>query len=336
MIQSDQIEVFGQTPSGEQVHRITLTGSELTAKVLTFGATIQDLRFAGFDHPLVLGSETLEPYWGNMRYVGALVGRYANRIAKGCFAIDGKDYQVSQNFLGKHCLHGGEQGSDQMVWAIESLAPDRVILSLVMPDGHMGFPGELRVQAEISLSDDNALQFAISATTTKATPCCFAHHGYFNLDGGQDITTHKLRVFAESYLPVDDDLIPTGGPSLLKGSPFDFRKPEAIGCRGLDHNFCLASEQRDKTKAAKLSSEVSGLSMSIETTEPGLQVYDGAYFPDKGLRGLDGRTYGPRAGLALETQTWPDAPNRPGFPKWLLRPGDSHSQNTSYKFTRIT
>lgn len=336
MMQADQIEVFGQTPGGKTVHRITLTGGDLTAKVLTFGATVQDLRFDGVDHPLVLGAKTLAPYWGDMRYVGALVGRYANRIANGRFVIDGKDYQVSQNFLGKHCLHGGAQGSDQMVWTIESIEPDRVILSLVMPDGHMGFPGELRVQAEISLSDENALEFKIAATTTKATPCCFAHHGYFNLDGGQDITTHKLQVFAESYLPVDDDLIPTGGPHSLKGSPFDVLKPASIGCRGLDRNFCLAPEQRDTTKAAKLSSEVSGLSMSIETTEPGLQIYEGAYFPNKGLRGLDGRTYGPRAGLALETQTWPDAPNRPGFPEWLLRPGDSYSQNTSYKFTRIT
>ena len=223
-----------------------------------------------------------------------------------------------------------------MVWTIESLMLNQVVLSLVMPDGHMGFPGELRVQAGISLSDENALQFTISATTTKETPCCFAHHGYFNLDGGQDITTHKLQVFADSYLPVDDDLIPSGGPSALQGSPFDFRKPDAIGCRGLDHNFCLASEHRDMTKAAKLSSEVSGLSMSIETTEAGLQVYDGAYFPVEGLCGLDGLVYGPRAGLALETQTWPDAPNRPEFPKWLLRPGERYSQNTNYKFSRIT
>lgn len=335
MMKSDQVEVFGQTPSEELVHRISLTGGDLTAKVLTFGATVQDLRFAGLDHPLVLGSEILEPYWGDMRYVGALVGRYANRIANGRFAIDGKDYQVSQNFLGKHCLHGGEQGSDQMVWTIETLMPNRVMLSLVMPDGHMGFPGELRVKAEISLSDDNALQFAIFATTTKATPCCFAHHGYFNLDGGQDITSHKLQVFADSYLPVDDDLIPTGGPSALQGSPFDFRKPDAVGCRGLDHNFCLASEHRDMTKAAKLSSDVSGLSMSIETTEAGLQVYDGAYFPVEGLCGLAGRVYGPRAGLASETQTWPDAPNRPGFPEWLLRPGKRYLQTTNYQFTRI-
>ncbi len=332
MIQSDQIEVFGQTPSGEPVHRITLRGGDLTAKVLTFGATVQDLRLEGYDHPLVLGAETLEPYWGDMRYAGALVGRYANRISNGRFSIDGTDYQVSQNFLGKHCLHGGERGSDQMIWSIERLEASCATLSLVIPDGHMGFPGEMQVRAEISLCEDNALQFEISATTTKTTPCCFTHHGYFNLDGSDDITSHKLQVFAGTYLLVDDELIPTGEQQEMNGSCFDFRASEVIGRRGLDHNFCLAGAQRVITPAARLSSDISGLSLTVQTTEAGLQIYDGAHFPKKGLLGLEGRIYGPRAGIAMEAQTWPDAPNGVGFPCAVLRPGHLYSQQTRYQF----
>jgi len=336
VIRSDPIAVFGQTPSGDTVHRIALAGGGLSATVLTYGAIVQDLRLDGFDHPLVLGSDTLEPYFGGMQYAGAIVGRYANRIENGHFDIDGIPHRVSQNFLGKHCLHGGEVGCDQMVWAIDALSPDQVTLSLVLPDGHMGFPGELRITAKITLTADNAISFELVATTTAATPCCFAHHGYFNLDGSADITAHHLKIFADAFLPVDDECIPTGERRPLTGSAFDFRQPGAIGQRGLDHNFCLADGPRAVSPAAVLTAPANGLRLTVETTQPGLQVYDAAAFPKGGLPGLDGRRYGANAGAALETQAWPDAPNRPDFPNAILYPGEEYRHLTRYRFDRLT
>ncbi|SIT05338.1 aldose 1-epimerase [Roseivivax lentus] len=197
---SQDLETFGQTPDNQAIHRVTLRGGGLQAKVLTYGATIQDLRLEGFAHSLVLGAPSIEPYFDPMKYFGAIVGRFANRIGHGRFLLDGHEYNVARNWLGRHALHGGEVGAGERIWSIEKLNENSVMMSLELADGEMGFPGHLTVHAEITLTKDCSLSFDIRATTTAATPCSFAHHGYFNLDGGPDITRHELRIDAETYL----------------------------------------------------------------------------------------------------------------------------------------
>lgn len=325
-------EPFGTMPDGTAVERLTITGGGLTARVLTYGATVQDLRLEGVDHPLVLGAPTLAPYLGPMQYFGALVGRFANRIAGGRFTLDGQDHQVPPNWLGRHALHGGPVGAGQKVWRVAVATDDSLRLELILPDGDMGFAGTLRVSATISLPGEAALAFDIQAETDAPTPCSFAHHGFFNLDGGATIAAHELQIAANAYLPVDPDLIPTGKIAAVAGTRFDFRAPREIGTAGIDHNFCLSDGQRPIQTVATLRAPTNGLALTIETTEPGLQVYDGAYMPTEGLPGLDGRRYGPFAGVALETQGWPDAPNRAGFPNTILRPGETYRHRVRYVF----
>jgi aldose 1-epimerase len=326
------LAVFGTTPAGDTVHRISLRKGPLRAEVLTLGGIVQDLRLDGVPFPLVLGAESVEPYFGALRYCGGIVGRFANRISGGRFTVDGQSFDLSRNFLGKHTLHGGAQGSDVMLWSVAEQSDSHVRLELTLPEGHMGFPGTLAVTVTITLTDECALAFDITATTTSPTPCALAHHGYFNLDGGDDITGHRLQVLAERYTPVDDELIPDGPVRAVAETRFDFRQPQMIGWDGIDHNFCLSDTRRPLTPVARLWAAHSGLSMQVETTEPGLQVYDGGYLYVPDPVGLGGRRYGPNAGLALEAQAWPDAPNRPDFPDAILRPGQTYHQTTHYRF----
>lgn len=311
-----------------KVRRITLRGGGLTAQVLTLGAIVQDLRLEGVTHPLVLGSPDPADYLGRARYFGAMIGRFANRIGGARFDLDGATCRTDPNFLGRHTLHGGADGADAQIWQVEALAGDSVTLTLTLPDGHMGFPGEIRMRAEILLSD-GALNFTLSAESDAPTPCNLTHHGFFDLDGQGDIRGHRLRIAADHYLPVDSDLIPTGQIAPVAGTAFDFRAARVIGTAGYDHNFCLSDGPRPLRPVAWLTGE-SGLSMRVETTACGLQFYDGAYMRD--VPGLEGRRYGPHAGLALETQHWPDAPNRPGFPDAILRPGREYRETTRYVF----
>lgn len=324
-----RIEAFGALPDGRGVERITLMGGGLTARVLTYGATLQDLRLEGVDHPLVLGAPDLAGYLGPMLYFGAIVGRYANRIAGGRFRADGQEWQAERNEDGRNTLHGGSAGSGQMLWRIAAFSEASVTLTLDLPDGHMGFPGAMQVQAVIALPGDGALSFDISATTDRPTPCNFAHHGYYNLDGSDDVLGHRLQIAAEHYLPVDDHLIPTGEEALVKGTRFDFRDPHEIAPGRYDHNFCLWRSRTELRPVALLTGQ-SGVTMEIDTTEPGLQLYDGGHID--GFPGLGGRRYGRHAGVALEAQNWPDAPNHPRFPDWLLKPGQTYRARTVYRF----
>lgn len=328
---SGAIEEFGRMPDGRRVERVTLRGAGLSAQVLTHGARVQDLRLEGVAHPLVLGSDRLDPYLGEMLNFGSIVGRFANRIGGAGFAIDGQPHHLDRNFRGRHTLHGGSDGTAAHLWRIEDLAEASVRLACALDDGHMGFPGNLRVTAEIALRDPCALQIDIAATADAATPCSFAHHGYFALDGGGgDVTRDQLWIAAEHYLPVDADLIPDGPPRAVAGTPFDFRTPREIGTHGYDHNFCLSATAVPLRPVARLESVATGLTLTVETDQPGLQVYDAAHLA--GLEGLGGRRYGPKSGLALETQNWPDAPNRPDFPPCLLRPGEIYRHRVRYAF----
>lgn len=332
-----EIESFGATADGRQVDRIVLQGGGLTAFVLTHGARLQDLRLDGVPYPLVLGAPDLAPYLSHMRSFGAMVGRFANRIGDARFEIDGAAYHTDRNYLAKHTLHGGSGGAGTAVWDIGDVDADRVTLTLRLPDGHMGFPGELSVKVAYALPDDGALHIEISATADAATVCNFAHHSYFNLDGKPHVAAHELEVDAETYLPVDAELIPTGEIAPVAGTRFDFRARRPIGAQDYDCNFCLSRGPRPIRRAARLSGPRSGLTLTVETDAPGLQVYNAAHLPEDrqaGIDGLEGRRYGKYAGLALETQTWPDAPNHPGFPSAVLRPGETYRHTVRYAFGR--
>lgn len=315
-------------PDGRGVESVTLRSAALTARVLTLGAIVQDLRLAGHPHPLVLGCPDPADYLGRARYFGAIVGRLANRIGGAQFTLDGRTHRTDPNFRGRHTLHGGSDGTDLRLWTIRAQAEDQVTLSLDLPEGDMGFPGALRATARIALADA-VLRFDLRATADAATPCCLTHHGFFDLDGRGDVRGHRLRIAADRYLPVDDDLIPTGEIAPVAGTRLDFHEGRPIGPDGHDHNFCLSDGPRPLRPVAWLSGQ-DGLRMEVATTACGLQFYDGGYIDD--VPGLDGRVYGPHSGLALEAQSWPDAPNRPAFPGAILRPGETWAETTTYGF----
>ncbi|WP_232831676.1 aldose epimerase family protein [Pseudogemmobacter bohemicus] len=324
-----QISLFDTLPDGRPVQAIRLRGPRLSATLLTLGATVQDLRLEGVAHPLVLGFPNLAPYFAGGLYVGALVGRVANRIGAARFLLDGREIRVDAN-EGANFLHGGQDGIHHHIWAVEDIGTDHVVFSLLLPDGHMGFLGQLSIRAAISVAGD-ALSFDLSATSDAATPVNLAHHGYFCLDDSGDIRGHQLQVAADHWLPVDAGLIPTGDVAPVEGTGFDFRSARRIGSSGYDHNLCLAIARQPLRPVAVLKGQ-SGIRMEVETTEPGLQIYDGRHF--NGLPGLDGRRYDGYAGIALETQLWPDAVNQAGFPDTILRPGETYRAMTRYRFYR--
>ncbi|MDD7969926.1 aldose epimerase family protein [Roseinatronobacter alkalisoli] len=323
---------FGALADGRMVERITLHGGGMVAQVLTLGAIVQDLRMDGVAHPLVLGTDTPDAYLGPMQYFGAIVGRFANRIAGARFELDGHTHHIPVNNAGGHALHGGPVGSSQRLWRVLEQSPASVTLGLFLPDGDMGFPGNLDIRATISLPGSGTLQFNISAQTDRATPCSLTHHGYFALDDTGGLSKHWLRVAADHYLPVDANLIPTGQIVPVADSAFDFRKARNLSGAALDHNFCLSTESQPLRPIAWLQSAESGLIMQIDSTEAGLQVYTGSQIPAAGLPGLGGRCYRPFAGIALEAQAWPDAPNRPAFPSAILRPDGQYEHETRYSF----
>ena len=302
----------------------------MRAEVLTLGATVQGLWIEGVTHSLILGCPDVTQYLGRARYFGAVVGRFANRICGGRFVLDGREHQTDPNFRGRHTLHGGSDGTDIHIWDVTELSENHVLLTLVLPDGHMGFPGRLEIRATLSLEPD-ALSFDLSARSDAPTPCSLTHHGLFDLDGTGDIRNHHLRIAAQHYLPVDQDLIPTGDIAPVSGTDFDFRSKRQIGAAGFDHNFCLSAAPTALRRVAELTG-TNGLTMMVETTACGLQLYDGAYID--GVPGHDGRRYDAHAGVAMEAQAWPDAPNRPNFPSAILRPAEGYAESTRYSFAR--
>jgi len=324
--------IIGRMPDGAGIAVVDLRGGGLSARVLTLGAIVQDLRLDGVPFPLVLGSPDPLAYLGPMVHVGALVGRYANRIGGAGFVLDGVAYRTDANWRGRHTLHGGAVGSGQQLWQVVAQAPDRVVLALRLPDGDMGFPGTLAVQVAIRLGPGAVLGFDIRAQADRATPCSFTHHGYFRLDDGPDLGAHRLRIAADRVLDVDGDLIPTGRLVPVAGGP-DFRRARSLAGWALDHGFALPPHGRRPRPVAMLDSAATGLAMRVETSAPGLQVHTATGFPAEGLAGHAGHRHGPGAGIALEAQEWPDAPNHPRFPPAILRPGGVWRQTTRYRFT---
>ena len=328
--------VFGAMPDGRDVERIRLTGGGLTAHFLTYGAVLQDLRLEGHDAPLVLGFKEFAPYLTHSPYFGAIAGRCANRIRDGHLELDGKTYQLDRNFLGKHHLHGGAASLGKRLWRIEAQSASCLSLQIELADGEMGYPGNMQVRARFELLPGGVLDIRLEATADATTLCNLAHHSYFNLDGSDSIAGHELRVAAQAYLPVDEELIPSGEQRSVAGTAFDFTQGTALGpvirSQRIDHNFCLRSSRGSLQPAAWLRGGKNGVMMECRTTEPGLQIYDGAKISID-LPGLTGRAMGANAGLAMEPQVWPDANHHGGFPQAILRAGDIYLQQTQYDFS---
>jgi len=325
---------FGRTPDGETVEAVDLAAGGLHATVLTLGASLHDLRLDGADWPLTLGATDLAAYDGSLRYAGAVVGPVANRIAGARMMIGGRVCATDPNEAGRTTLHGGASGTHAQVWRIAALGADRVTLVLRLADGLGGFPGNRTLVAAYRLTPPARLTLCLCAVTDAATPVNLAFHGYWNLDGQGSIAGHSLRIAADHYTPVNADKIPTGAIAPVAGTRFDWREPRGLaGAAPIDHNFCLGAALPGcgLRPAAELRG-ASGVWMRVATTAPGLQVYDGAHLSLPAPGGLDQRGYGAGAGLALEPQHWPDAPNQPGFPPILLLPGAVYRQDSRFDF----
>lgn len=312
---------LSRLPGGPMVDAYTLTNVHgVSVRILTYGGTIQSIRAPDRDGELddiVLGYDHLERYLESPRYFGCLVGRYAGRIAGGRFAIDGRAYEVDRN-EGDTCLHGGRAGFDKAVWTAktqETRAGAQVSLSHVSPDGDMGFPGELTVQATYELTRGNELRLELRATTTAPTVINLTNHTYWNLAGlgARHVRDHELQVLADAYLPTDEAQLPSGEIREVAGTEFDYRRPRPLTA-DLDHTFVLAARKRGVlAPAARLSHEGTGRTLDIATTEPCLTAYTGW------------------GGIALETEHAPDAPNQPNFAPTLLRPGVVWTSTTVFK-----
>ncbi len=332
-------ELFGRLETGEPVQLVVLTGGGLTAKIITWGAVIQDLRLDGHAPPLVLGLESLADYLAHSPYFGATPGRNANRIGNGRFAIDGASFQLELNERGVTHLHGGSDGLGRRNWQIVDQSDSHVTLRIVDPAGRAGYPGNCTVTCTYRLHAPATLSVTYEATTDAPTIANLCQHSYFNLDGESDALGHEISIAADHYLPVDERLIPLGEIRPVAGTPFDLRtltpmrRQTEAGGVAFDHNFCLAKERRAKTPVALARSNRSGVALEVHTTEPGVQLYTGSMI-NVAVPGLEGRRYGPFAGFCLETQVWPDAVNHPGFPQAVLRPGETLRQETDYIFTK--
>lgn len=337
---------FGVTPAGEPVERITLTQGKLSCTVLTLGATLQALVVPDRDgNPVdvVLGYETLEEYLDQDGYLGAVVGRYANRIAKGRFTLEGKEYALAVN-NGPNHLHGGLVGFSYLVWAVEELSEDRLTLSLTSPDGQEGYPGNLTVRVTYLLTE-NALELQYSAQADRATPCNLTNHSYFNLAGqdGGPVLDQEVALWAAYYTPTDPTSIPTGEIVPVEGTPMDLRQSTPIGAhiddpfdqlaqaKGYDHNYVVDGEPGTMRPFARCVSHRTGIVLVGETTMPGVQLYT-ANFLQEGRRGKAGAVYAPRHAFCLETQFYPDSPNRPEFPSAVLEPGRVYRWATRFAF----
>ena len=351
-LQKGQIRVqpFGQTKDGVVVNLYTLSNNKgAEVGICNYGGLVIFLKVPdrhGRVGDVVLGYENLTNYLNDTPYFGALIGRYGNRIAKGKFTLDGKEYTLAVN-NGPNALHGGLKGFDKVVWEPRFLArPEGPALELryASKDGEEGYPGNLSVLAVYTLTEDNALRIDYTATTDKATVVNLTHHSYFNLAGTGDVLNHQVMIPADKFTPVDSTLIPTGELRPVEGTPFDFRAPTAIGARisqddeqlkfgkGYDHNWVINKAMGQLGLMARVSEPTSGRVMEVWSTEPGLQFYSGNFL-DGTLKGKGGWVYQFRNGFCMEPQHYPDSPNKPNFPSVVLKPGRVYRNSIIYKFS---
>lgn len=345
---------FGTLSNGRTVDVYTLRNSNgMRVKILTYGGILQSIEVpdsGGETANVTLGFDNLSDYVKKSPYFGCLVGRYANRVAKGRFTLDGKTYRLATNDGPNH-LHGGNKGFDKRVWQARPFKRHHgvgLVLTYTSPNGEEGYPGTLRTKVVYTLSDDNRIRMDYRATTSRPTILNLTNHAYFNLrgEGNGRILGHELQINASRYTPVDKTLIPTGKIARLGGTPLDFREPTAIGDRigstnqqivrggGYDHNYVLDSRGPGLKPAARVVEPDSGRVLEVITDQPGLQFYSGNFL-DGTLRGTGGHLYQKRSGFALESQHFPDSPNHGNFPSTVLRPGDVYRTTTIYAFSTV-
>lgn len=341
------VKNFGKTADGTAVEVYELINGTLKAKIITYGGIVSELHVPdrhGRSTDVVLGFDNLEGYLGSHPYFGAIVGRVANRVAKGKFTVDGKEYTTATN-NGPNSLHGGLKGFDKVVWKAEdasTASEPAVRLTYLSRDGEEGYPGNLTAKVTYTLTVDS-LKIDYEATTDKATPVNLTNHSYFNLAGPASgpILGHELMLAADEYTPTDDTLIPTGEIKSVRGTPLDFTTPTLIGAHihelkgdpgGYDHNFVLRGGPKKPALAARVYEPGSGRVMEVFTTEPGIQFYTGNFL-DGTLKGKGDVIYMKNQAFCLEAQHFPDSVNHPNFPSMILRPGSTYSQTTVYKFS---
>jgi aldose 1-epimerase len=335
--------------SGTPVEVFTLTNARgVEIRAMTYGAIITSIRIPdrkGVMADVALGFDNLQGYLGEHPYFGAVVGRYGNRIGGARFSLNGQTYQLAAN-NGPNHLHGGVRGFDKYVWSAEPIAGmTGIAFTRVSPDGEEGYPGTLKVRVSYVLTDANDLEIEYQATTDKATPVNLTQHTYFNLagQGAGTIVDHELTINADRFTPVGDSLIPTGVLAPVEGTPMDFRRPTKVGARidasteqirfgrGYDHNWVLNRKGDGLQLAARVVEPASGRTLEVSTTEPGVQFYTGNFL-DGTLKGKGGVGYPRRGGLCLETQHFPDSPNKPAFPTTIVQPGSTYRSKTVWRF----
>jgi aldose 1-epimerase len=341
---------FGTMPDGTAIRIYTLTNKNgLSARIANYGGVLVSLNTPdrkGAMADIVLGFDSLSDYVATPRFFGALIGRYGNRIGGARFTLDGKEYQLDKN-NGANSLHGGARGFDKQVWTAAPLPDGGLKLTYLSKDGEGGYPGNLNTTVTYHLTDANELRIDYSATTDKATVVNLTNHSYWNLSGAGsgDVLQHELMLNADRFTPVDAGLIPTGELREVSGTPFDFRKATAIGARigqddeqlkfgrGYDHNWVLNRKGSGLSPAARVTDPASGRVLEVLTTEPGIQFYSGNSL-SAAIKGKGGKVYDRRSGFCLETQHFPDSPNKPGFPSTELKPGEQYRSTTIYRFSR--
>jgi len=344
---------YGKTSTGEFVYLYTLQNSHgLEAKITNYGGILVSLKVPdrnGRFGDVVLGFNDLESYLTkNDPYMGALIGRYGNRIAKGRFTLDGVEYKLAVN-NGENHLHGGLKGFDKVVWTgreIKTGTSPAVALTYLSKDGEEGYPGNLSVRVVYTLTNENELKIEYTATTDKDTVLNLTHHSYFNLagEGNGDILNHLVSINAKQFVPTDAGSIPTGELKNVAGTPFDFLNPTAIGARinqddeqlkfgnGYDHTWVIDGKPGTMRVAATAYEPTSGRIMRVLTTEPGMQFYTGNFLNGT-LTGKSGKVYARRTGFCFETQHYPDSPNQPSFPTTTLKKGQTYKSTTIYRFS---
>ena len=339
---------WGALPSGEAIDLFTLRNANgIEASITNFGGRIVTLKTPdrnGHYEDIVLGFDSLAPYLIKNPFFGALVGRYANRIADGQFVLDGHTYTLAKN-NGPNALHGGLVGFDKVKWEANPDGQRALTLQYVSQDGEEGYPGTLRVTAVYTLSDDNCLSLEFRASTDKPTVLNLTNHSYFNLAGHAhgSVLDHEVKIEADHFTPVNEHLIPTGKLQPVAGTPFDFLTMHRVGDRidadnhqialakGYDHNYVLNNAGAGLRLAARAVHPGTGRGMEVRTTQPGMQFYTGNHLPDR-IEGKDGAVYGFRGGLCFETQHFPDSPNQAAFPNVVLQPGIEYHQATQFHF----
>ncbi len=348
-----KVQVFGKTAAGKTAHLYVLRNKGgMEAAITDFGASLVSLRVPdrrGKLGDVVLGYDGVSGYENGKVFLGATIGRYGNRIAKGKFALNGVKYTLATNDNGLNHLHGGLQGFSQKLWEAKEVSSQGQALELTYrsKDGEEGYPGNLTVRVTYTLSDKNELRIDYFATSDKETVVNLTNHSYFNLTGDPkgDILGHRLTLYASRFTPVDSGLIPTGELRSVKNTPFDFTTGTAIGARidqddkqlklgkGYDHNFVIdRSDAKQLVKTVEVYEPVSGRAMDVYTTEPGIQFYSGNFL-NGSAKGKAGVAYAQRTGFCLESQHFPDSPNKPDFPSTTLKPGQEYRTTTVYQFS---